>query len=424
MDQFSSETPKVSSKLPRYLQLLLVVVAIAGCLLGIRSAATYGLSHVLVMYSLTTGNIAGARKATELAPKDAETHFAHAAVLSLTGANKESIAELEHAVALRPADYGLWLELGLMRDQLGDTQGSLQAFEATVARAPHYSKPHWLRGNVLLRSGQIDAAFKDLNTAAQSDVDLIPALVDLAWGMSGGDVGLTEQLAEINNDQKRLAFAKVLVRTGKYGLAVEQLKLITDFRESSRREFVDQLLAKHAFKEAFAVWSVARSEAPAGVFDGGFEGVLSSGTTGFGWRVPHDLQATSIYLSTTTPHTGAKSLTVEYNGNSGPGVFFSQLILVEPSSHYQLNFASRSEKIITGGLPILAVDKAGDQQRLAHSAALPSGTTDWMTFSFDFTTTPDTTAIIVSLQRENCPSGPCPIFGSVSFDSFSLAKLK
>ncbi|HSS19379.1 MAG TPA: carbohydrate binding domain-containing protein [Pyrinomonadaceae bacterium] len=402
-----------------------MAVAIAGCLLVVRSAAVYGVSRALLTYSLTTGNVAGARKATELTPKDAETHFAHAAVLSLIGANTESVAELENAVALRPADYGLWLELGLLRDQAGDAAGAIGAFDAAIARAPHYSKPRWQRGNVLLRSGQIEAGFKDLNTAALSDPDLVPSLIDLAWGISRGDVALAEQLAEINNNKKRLVFAKTLIRTGKFSQAVDQARMISDLPEANRRELVNQLLAKNAFKEAFTVWTGNKDGAavePA-IFDGGFEGALSFGTTGFGWRLPQNLQAASIYLSSNKPHTGTKNLTVEYSGYAGGGML-SQIIPVEPSSHYQISFASRSDDIVSGGLPVLVVQNASDAKHLAQSPALPSGTTDWKTFSFDFTTTPQTSAVVLSLERESCTSGACPVFGSLSLDSFSVAKLK
>lgn len=420
---------KARSQLHRYLRLLLVVLAISACLLVIRSTALYGFSHVLIVYSLKTGNVAAAQKATELTPEDAEAYFAHAAVLSLTGATNESIRELEKAVALRHSEYALWLELGLLRDQAGDQHGALEAFDAASARAPYYSKPRWQRGNLLLRSGQVEAAFKDLNAAATSDMELAPALTDLAWGITRGDVGLSEQLAAINTDEKRVAFATVLVRRGKAPEALEQLKRVANLSDETRREFVKQLLARNAFKEAFAISdgnniNQSGSENLTRFLDGGFEAPLSFGKTGFGWVLPQDPQSTSIYVNTTNPNSGSKNLVVEYRGEPVPGVLMSQLILVEPSRRYQINFASRSEKVVSGALPIIVVDKASGGVRFATSTPLPSGTTDWKVFSVSFTTPPDTTAVVVSLQREVCATSPCPIFGAVFFDSFSIQQLK
>jgi hypothetical protein len=149
---------------------------------------------------------------------------------------------------------------------------------------------------------------------------------------------------------------------------------------------------------------------------------LSFGETGFGWRVPRDLQATSISLDSAEPHSGSKNLRIEFNGNSNPNV--SQLILLEPSRRYRLNFASRSQDVVTGGLPLVVVSDAADSKRLGQSTPLAKGSSDWQSFSFEFTTAPATTAVMVSLQREACTTSPCPIFGSISLDSFSVEQLK
>jgi hypothetical protein len=102
----------------------------------------------------------------------------------------------------------------------------------------------------------------------------------------------------------------------------------------------------------------------------------------------------------------------------------SQLIVVGPSKRYKINFASRSQDLVTGGLPFLMVSDASDWKLLVRSAALPMGTSNWQTFSVEFTTTPTTNAVMVSVLREACSTSPCPIFGSVSLDSFSLEQLR
>jgi len=426
------KTQRPSFLAHRYLRLFLVAVAMVGCVFAIRAAVAYGISHLLVTYSLAAGNVAAAKKAIQLTPKDAEAHLAAAAVLSLAGTPDQSVVELEQAVALRPADYGLWSELGLLRDQVGDTPGALKAFDEAVARAPYYSQPRWNRGNALLRSQQYEAAFNDLNQAAQSNPDLIPSLLDLGWGLSRGDVKLTEHLVQINGDKMRIAFAKLLARHGKAQEAIAQLGGAGNVPEAISSELIDQLLAKGAFKEAFDIWRNATgpkdNKEPAGpsIYDGGFEGSLSLGAGGFGWRVPRDLQSTSVSLDSNQPHTGSQSLRIDFSGNSNPGsLVLSQLLLVEPAGHYRINFASRSQDVVTGGLPLFVVnDASGDLKRLGQSLPLAKGASNWQPFSFEFTTTPTTTAVVLSLQRENCTTSPCPIFGSVSLDSFSVERLR
>jgi len=423
------QTPLSNFLSHRYLRLLLVATAIGACLFAVRSAAAFGLSRLLATYSLTARHSGAAKKAVELTPKDAEAHFARAVVLGMSDTPGQSVPELEQAVALRPADYTLWQQLGLLRDQAGDKAAAVAAFDESIRCAPFYSQPRWNRGNVLLRSGQYEAAFVDLNQAAQSNPDLVPILIDLAWGISRGDVKLTEQLAQINGDRMRIAFAKLLARRGKAQEAITQLRGAGNVPEAVRHELIDQLLTKSAFKEAFEIWKGApgfqsQNEQPGpSIYDGGFEGSLSFGESGFGWRVPRDLQATSISLDSGQPHSGSKNLRIEFSGNSNPNV--SQLILLEPDRRYRINFASRSQDVVTGGLPLLVVsDAAGDSKRLGQSAPQPKGTSEWQSYSFEFTTTPATTAVVLSLQRESCTTSPCPIFGSISLDSFSVEQLK
>ncbi len=416
----------------RFIRLLLVAIGVGLCLWTIRASGAFGLSRLIVKYALATSNLAVAQKAIQLAPGDAQAHFAGAAVLSSLNRPAESVVELERAVALRPADYSLWLQLGLLRDQLGETGAALAAFDEAVRLAPFYARPRWQRGNLLLRAGQFDAAFKDLSQAAQSNPELIPALIDLAWNLSKADPNLTEDWAQIKTEQRRIAFARFLVRQGRPKEAIAQLQAVGTVPEGIRGEFVEQLLARGAFEEAFEIWKVAQGsevrneQSTARIYDGGFEAPLTFDAIGFGWRAPRTLQGVALSLNSGQPHSGSKNLRIDFAGDSNPGSeLVSQLILVEPSRRYQVNFASRSQDVVTGGLPLVVVaDAKGDRKRLGQSAPLAKGTGDWQISTFEFTASATTTAVIVSLQRENCSTSPCPIFGSISLDSFSVAQFK
>jgi hypothetical protein len=396
----------------------------------IQAAARHGLSQVLIIHALTAGNLSAANKATEVTPKSASAHVADAALLTATNAPDQARVELERAVSLRPTDYLLWTRLGLLRDQTGDNAGAIKAFDEAVRRAPFYSEPRWNRGNVLLRGGQYEAAFSDLNQAAQSNPELVPGLVDLAWGISRGDVKLTEELAQINTDSKRIAFARLLARRGKSQQAVAKLAEVGTVPERVKRELVEQLMTQKEFKSAFEIWKRGQgsnTSGPAGgvIYDGGFEGPLSFGEAGFGWRVARDLQAVAISVDSSAPQSGAKDLRVEFNGNSNAVLpLVTQVVLVEPAKRYRINFASRSQDLVTGGLPIVVVtDASGDLRRLGQSVTLSKGTSDWQVYSFELTTTAQTSAVLLSLQRENCTTSPCPSFGSIQLDSFSLEQL-
>jgi hypothetical protein len=368
-----------------------------------------------------------------MTPADAQTHLAAAAVLSSLHHPAESAAALERGVALRPADYFLWLQLGLLRDQLGDTGAGIAALDEAIRLAPFYARPRWQRGNVLLRAGRYEAAFKDLSEAAHSNPELIPGLINLAWAISKGDAKLTEEWAEIKTSERRVAFAKFLAGQGRGNEAVAQFMAVGNFPEDVRTQLVQQLIAKGAFEAAFEVWNFGREVEPGSeqsqtrIYDGGFESPLTFDEIGFGWRVPRNLKGATFSLSSSQPQSRSKNLKVDFAGDSNPSTeLVSQLVLVKPSQRYQINFASRSEDVVSGGLPLVVVtDAGGDKKRLGQSAPLPErGMRDWHVSSFEFATSPTTTAVILSLQRQTCSTLPCPIFGSISLDSFSVAELR
>src|SRR5439155_8684982 len=111
--------------------------------------------------------------------------------------------------------------------------------------------------------------------------------------------------AQIKTDKTRLAFARFLARHGKASEAVAQLGDAGDVPVAIRREVVDQLLAKGAFREAFDIWKAARgaevgNKQPS-IYDGGFESPLTFAEGGFGWRVSRE-QTASISLDASQPH--------------------------------------------------------------------------------------------------------------------------
>ncbi len=408
----------------RLVRLLVLVIGIGICVLTIRAAAGFGISRILIRYSQVTGHLGVAQKAAEMAPDDAQAHRTVAAIFRLLNSPVEAARELETAVALRPSDYTLWLTLGQIRDGLGDTPGALAAFDEAVKRAPFYSQPRWQRGNLLLRMGQHEAAFTDLNLATQSNPEFIPNMIDLAWSLSKGDRKLTEDLAQIKSEKMHLAFARFLTKRGKPEEALAEYRIAGSVPDDVRRELLEQLLATASYKEAFEIWRDSqpgvRSDAP--IFDGGFEAPLSLKEIGFGWKVANELKTATFSIDPSQPHSGSKSLRIDFQGGAG-GPLVSQVILVEPSKRYQASFAARSHEIVTGGLPLVVVtDTAGERKPLAQSAPLSKGTSDWRVFSLQFTTAPTTNAVVLSVEREGCT--PCPIFGSISLDSFSLEQLK
>ena len=407
---------------------LLLAIGLSGWV--ISSTARIGLSRLFVKYSLLTGNAAVADQAVQMSPKDAETHRARSAVLNLSQP-EASVSEMEHAVALRPHDYALWVDLGLIRDQAGDAAGALAAFDEAVKRAPFYALPRWQRGNLLLRVGKYDAAFDDLNRAAQSNPDLVPNFIDLAWNLAQGDPKVVEQIVRVDSKVAHTTMAKYFASHGKPQEAIDQFQAAGTTDEDTTYDVVSRLIGKGSFAEAYQVWSAAHGVTRSGqsgpiIFDGGFESSLSFDEGGFSWQIPRHLQAATVSLDSSQPHSGAKNLRIEFSGDSNPGTdLVSQLVLVEPGRRYKINFAARSQEIVSGGLPLIIVKDAGpDHKPLGQSQSWPKGSSSWNVISFEFSTQSNTHAVVISIQREGCSAPPCPIFGVISLDSVSIEQLQ
>jgi tetratricopeptide (TPR) repeat protein len=424
MQNSSDPPPKGAPRLVLSLTAALVLLFI------FWMAGRTGFSRLLGRYALITENLEAADRATRLTPSDPEAHRIRSAVLHKLKLLPQAAAELELALSLRPRDDYLWMQLGILREELEDSSGASVAFDESVRLAPYYALPRWQRGNFRLRQGRFDEAFADLRHAAASNPDYIPSLIDLAWGISKGDQQLATAYAQITTSQMHLAFAEFLARQGKAREAVEQFALAGAVSDQKRDELVRHLIAANAFKEAFQIWrgdtiGASGERGPPAVYDGGFEGSLSFDELGFGWRPIRGSQGVKLAADSTLQHSGSKSLLVEFLGESNPDTpLVSQMILVKPSTRYRLNFSARTQEIVSGGLPIAVVtESAGFRKRLAESQPLAQGSTDWRVMSFDLQTDQETDAITLSIQRKNCTTSPCPIFGSLWLDSFSIEEL-
>lgn len=406
------------------------MIVIVACVWALCASGRIGLSRLLVKYGMARANAEALDAAIRLTPIDAEAHYGKAGLANFLRQPADALTELELAVSLRPRDYALWLDLGMTRDELADTSGALAAFNESVRLAPHYWKPRWQRGNVLFRMGRYEEAFADLRNAANSSPGLLPGLFDLAWGVSGHDANVTEQIAQNQSDNGRLALAFFFANHGQSENALLQFKLVKNVTEEKRRDLVRALATAGAYPEALAVWRSSDSTGESGsvkgaIYDGGFERALTFDDSGFGWRPTRGLAGISLSLDQNAPHAGARSLRIDFNGDSDPDLpIVAQLILVEPASHYKVSFAMRAKNIVTGGPPLVVIKDAtmAGSPRIVGSLPFPGNSDNWQVISLEFATGATTKAITCALQRLKCADSPCPIFGTLHLDSFVLAR--
>src|SRR5689334_9568443 len=365
------------------------LLAIALCLFLIQASARFGFSRLLTRYSLITHSTEVADAAVQLNPSDPDAHRARAVAYNYDRQPSEAEKSLESAVALRHRDDYLWIELGNTREELGDTVGSLAALDQAVRWAPYYAHTHWQRGNLLLRMNRRDEAFADLRQAATTNRKYLPNLIDLAWGISKGDLKTTQSLINVNDDTQRLALIHYL--TGK------------------------------SFRDAFIL---AHGSATTSFVNGGFEDPLVLNDVTFGWIVAPG-QTNHLAVDVSEKFEGAKSLQITFDGNWASGTpLLSQTVVVEPQKTYRISFVVKTKDLITGGPPLITVKDATNNQLLGKSENFPTATNPWVTLNFAFTTSSTSQAAVIRLERNNCDSTPCPIFGTLWLDQFQIEQTK
>jgi tetratricopeptide (TPR) repeat protein len=390
----------------------------------IQASARFGVSRMFVRYALTANSIEGADEAVRLAPSDPEAHRALATIFNRRQKPDEAAKSLERAAALRYRDDYLWIDLGNTREELGDTEGALAALDQAVRWAPYYAHTHWQRGNLLLRMGRANDAFTDLRSAALANPRYAPNLIDLAWGISRNDLRTTETLLDIKDDKDRLTLIRYLARNGRGKEVLDELRQLTvSISGENRDELVRLLFSAKAFKEAFALKCNCDTREPS-LVNSGFEEPLVLNESGFDWIIAPQ-QKNRLAIDVSEKLSGAKSLQINLDGSWTPGTpLLSQTFVVEPNTSYRLSFAVKTKDLVTGGPPVIVVNDASNNQLLGKSDNLPTATTAWTKLSFDFTTLPTSQAAVIRLQRNNCDSSPCPIFGTLWLDEFSIEQTK
>jgi len=400
----------------------LLILAIGLCLFVIQASARFGVSRMMARAALATNSIPAADAAVEFSPSDPEAHRARATVFNRLQKPDEAAKSLESAVALRYRDDYLWIDLGNTREELGDAAGALAALDQAVRWAPYYAHTHWQRGNLLLRMGRANDAFTDLRSAAIANPRYVPNLIDLAWGISRNDIKTTEALLEIKNDNERLPLIRYLARNGKGREVVDQSRLLTTpLSTENKTELARLLFNSKAFNEAFALLHGAGEPA---LVNAGFEDPLVLNESGFDWIIaPQEKNHLAIDVSEKL--SGAKSLQINLDGTWTPRTpLLSQTFVVHPNTSYRLSFAVKTKDLVTGGPPLIVVNDATNDQLLGKSEDFPTATTPWTKLSIDFTTLPTSQAAVIRLQRNNCDSSPCPIFGTLWLDEFTIEQTK
>jgi tetratricopeptide (TPR) repeat protein len=424
-NQVSYSHPGTHSGILRF---SITAIGLLVCFWGIWTTGRAGLSRLLATnVKRQSAPLTSGEEAILLSPSDPIPYAARAYALLLSERFAEAATDYEAAIVRRPNDHLLWLRLGFARERSGDFEGAIVAYKQAAQLAPFYAQPRWYLGKRLLRSGHQEEGFAELRRAASSNSILFPDLIALASTTFNGDVQAVARVVQPKTSAEHFALARFFAERGTASAALDLFRKAGGGSAEDRRKLLVALLDARRFAEAREVWASGR-EANSSVYavtDGSFENEIALDDSGFGWQLANNPQAFHISLDTNEPHSGSRSLRIDWSGDSAPSTsVISQLVLVEPRTRYRLKFAARSRDLLTVGLPIVAVIDASDKQNvLVQSKALQGGTTGWQDYITEFTTAENTGAVLISLRRESCAIPQCAILGNLWLDDFLLERL-
>lgn len=416
----------------RWLLLLPALIA----LLGAWAAVRWYVGNTVAEYSpsIDEGGLEMAQMAVRWAPADPLTHWRLASFKEKTFSAENlaaAVREYELAVQASPYDYRYWMALGRALEAAGDSERGEKALRRAVELAPAYSNPRWHYGNLLLRQGKTDEAFAQLSRAAEADELMQPPIFGLASQVFGDDLERIIQV--LPSPAVRLQFALSLVTGRKFDEASRVLRTISRADKKAQSALADgvlqSLLNQKQFHAALALLRELEPEgsqlpAPEQFWNGSFDKPIPfSDTKPFRWVINNRPQS---QIAIDPRGRGQASLRIVFNApNKLESVPVSQTIIVEPETHYRIQFYQRSEGLTTASTPAVVINDSVDNTQLAASLPMPAGTNDWQLVTLDFKTKPKHEGISLGLVRAACENNEpiCPIFGTIWYDDFNLQRV-
>jgi hypothetical protein len=275
-----------------------------------------------------------------------------------------------------------------------------------------------------LKLGRIDKAFQTLGTAAALDPLYYPEVISQAEVAFAGDANAIEKAISPRSRNGRMVFALHVIRTSRMTESTRAFLLSGELTADEKQKLMDLLKENKNYVLAHEVWlsTLSPGIAPSvnqPILDGGFEQITGSDPSGFGWQI-EDLAFISVVRDSTDAHSGQSALKIRFTGNSEiQRPIASQISFLEAGKQYRLTYFAKAGELVSGGLPTVVVADVKTGQVLGASKPITNTNGSWEERSVAFKASDS--VVLISLQRPACVDRPCPIFGELSIDDFSIS---
>lgn len=383
-----------------------------------------GFSRHFLEVAVTNGSTTLAQAAIEYQPDDPDVYENCGKLFIEDGKFVEAARAFEQAISLREDDFQLWLELGNSRSRLKDFATAQTAYMKAITLAPSYSRPLAEMGEMLLNAGQRSRGFQFLTRAAELDNKRYPELMRMASAEFSDDPSSIEVALNPRDVKGKIIVTRYLIERRLVTANVRNFLSGNELSRSEKNDFIKQLLEQQDIATAHLVWTSGLGQTTFDsnqpVYDGGFEYLNTDENVGFGWQIDNNVVTTSVDADNKEMHSGSGALQVKFAGNVDFNrSIVSQILKLNPHHKYRLKFFVLSRDLVSAGLPSIFIREERSERTLGQSSSIRSTDGKWMEGNVSFETS-DIPFVRLDLRRTDCFTSPCPIFGEILLDDFSI----
>jgi len=383
----------------------------------------------LASHLAATPDLSNLNKAIRLEPSNAEYRELLGLSLALSGANlDDAIADYRTAVHLNPYVARYWLDLAGAYQMAGNTSEQERSVEQAVEADPTTPHVAWEAANFFLVQGDQERALRNFRVVLANDPEAVDFALQLCWRATG-DANRILDRALPRRPDLYLSFLRLLISKQEVAAAENVwnhlIALNQEFSTKLAFPYFRFLIAKQEVAAAQTAWQQLavldlslQPYLPSRenlIVNGGFEENLLNG--GFDWwyeSKPHVILA----IDTSEFHSGTRSLSVTFDGQSASEAGISQFIPVKPNTDYEFSAESRTEDIESASGPRFAIVDAYTNASYVLTDDLP-GTNPWRVQHARFQTGPNTNLVLLKIVRQ--PAGPL-IRGKLWIDDLRLVE--
>jgi tetratricopeptide (TPR) repeat protein len=389
----------------------------------------FALRAYLASRLAATPDLSNLKRAIRMEPSNAEYRELLGRSLALSGANlNDAIANYRTAVHLNPYVARYWLDLAAAYQVAGSTSEQEQSVEQAVEADPTTPNVAWEAANFFLLQGDRERALRNFHVVLANDPEAVDSALQLCWRATGDTNQILDQALPRRPDLY-LSFLRLLISKQEVAAAENVwnhlIALNQKFSTKLAFPYFRFLIAKQEVAAAQTAWQqlagVDQSLQPYLpsrenlVVNGGFEENVLNG--GFDWWYESNPHAV-LAIDTSEFHSGTRSLSVTFDGQSASEAGISQFVPVKPNTDYEFSAESRSEELETASGPRFAITDAYNNTSYVLTDDV-MGTNPWRLQRARFQTGPNTNLVLLKIVRQ--PANPL-IRGKLWIDDLRLVE--